>query len=162
MKPTEQIREQLDSLGSQADFTTSSHTMLAEQAGLRITCELTALGTLGCAFRHLTVESETLADATMEQVQEIGTALSKKLTYLLEPIAPIEIDADGCVVQLRSQPPHRVEESRSYYELLVRRGGSICLRRFVKSNGTVREETPASVTREVFLRLVDDLSSALK
>ena len=155
------IREQLEALGLQTDFSSGSHMMQAEEGPTRVTCDLTALGSLGCAFRHLTVESLSLADASSDRVQKISKTLAKKLTYLLEPISPIEIDHDGCVVQLRSDPPHRVEDSRSYYELLVQRGGQISLRRYIKSNGTVREETPASVTHEVFLRLVDDMLDAI-
>lgn len=161
MTPSKHIRDQLDALGAQADFTAGSRVLVADEGGTRVTCELTALGTLGCTFGHLTVENPSLADATVEEVQDIGTHLAKKLTYLLEPIAPIEFDAAGCVVQLRSQPPHHVADSRSYYELLVRRGGSICLRRFTKNNGATREQTPASVTREVLERLIDDLVAAL-
>ena len=52
----------------------------------------------------------------------------------MEPICPIEIDADACVVQLRSNPPHRDDDGRSYYELMVRRGGEIALSRYRKEN----------------------------
>lgn len=156
------ISEQLTLLShEQTDFAQGSRAIHAEIGPTRVTCDLSALGTVGCEFLHLTVASTQLADATTERVQEIATSLSKKLTYLLEPIATVETDENGCAVQLRSQPPHRTEDSRSYYEVLVRRGGQISLRRFVKSNGTVREETPASVTREVLLRLVTDLTAAV-
>ncbi len=161
MNAIDQIHQQLDALGPQADFIGGSHSLQASDESVQITCELTALGSLGCAFGHLTIESDSLADASMKRIQEISTTLAKKLTYLLEPVAPIESDAEGCVVQLRSQPPHRVENSHAYYELLVRRGGTISLRRFTKSGGTPREEVPASVTREVLGRLLDDLVAAI-
>lgn len=161
MSISNEIRKQLESLDHQVELGDEGLVLQAEVGGERLTCELVALGALGCSFSHIMVESDALAEVSVERVQEISKTLAKKLTYLLEPIAPIETDADGCVVQLRSQPPHRVEESRSYYELLVRRGGQISLRRFAKANGVPREATPASVTREVLLRLVDDLVDAV-
>ncbi|REJ68104.1 MAG: hypothetical protein DWQ31_09425 [Planctomycetota bacterium] len=162
MTITEKIIEQLEGVGIQTDFCNGSHTLDATVDETHVVCELSALGSLGCAFEHLTVESSKLADATGERVQEIGAALSKQLTYLLEPIAVIEADAEEGMVQLRSEPPHRVEDSRSYYELLVRRGGELRLQRFCKTNGVARRAVPASVTREVFLRLVGDLVAAVE
>jgi hypothetical protein len=87
--------------------------------------------------------------------------LSARLTYLMEPIRPIEIDADACVAQLRSSPPQRDDDGRSYYELTVRRGGEIALVRYRKEPGAVRQQIPANVTREVLLRLVDDFEAVL-
>ena len=59
----------------------------------------------------------------------------------------------SCVVQLRSNPPQHDDDGRSYYELLVRRGGEIALTRYRKENGNARQQITATVTREVLLRL---------
>ena len=91
----------------------------------------------------------------------MAKVLSARLTYLMEPIRPIEIDADACVAQLRSSPPQRDDDGRSYYELTVRRGGEIALCRYRKEPGTVRQQIPATVTREVLLRLADDFEAVL-
>jgi hypothetical protein len=64
-------------------------------------------------------------------------------------------------VQLRSNPPQRDDDGRTYYELLVRRGGEIALTRYRKENGAARRPIAATVTREVLLRLVADFSAAL-
>ena len=93
---------------------------------------------------------------------ESGKALAAKLTYLMEPISPIEIDAHGCLVQLRSNPPQRDDDGRSYYELLVRRGGEITLARYRKENGDARRPIAATVTREVLVRLVGDFCAVLE
>ncbi len=61
------------------------------------------------------------------QLERISKSLSERLTYLMEPITPIELDAAECIVQLRSNPPQRDDDGRSYYELIVRRGGEISL-----------------------------------
>jgi hypothetical protein len=80
----------------------------------------------------------------------------------MEPISPIEFDAQGCVVQLRSAPPQRDDDGRSYYELLVRRGGEISLARYRKDNGGSRRQIAATVTREVLVRLAGDFCAVLE
>ncbi len=43
-------------------------------------------------------------------------------------------------MQLRSNPPQRDDDGRSYYELIVRRGGEIALTRYRKENGGARQQ----------------------
>ena len=138
-----------------------TRTLLADEAGQRVTCELEALDSIACSFTSLSVASDTLADADSGRLKQLADHLSKQLTYLLEPVSPIEADDEQCVVQLRSSPPQRDESQTSYYELLVRRGGDISLCRYSKQPGQPRQMIPANVTREVLLRLVGDFSAAL-
>ena len=79
----------------------------------------------------------------------------------MEPIARSRSTPQACIVQLRSNPPQRDDDGRSYYELLVRRGGEIALARYRKENGNARQPIPATVTREVLLRLVGDFCAVL-
>jgi hypothetical protein len=132
-------------------------TITAQEGGRRLTCELTALDTLACAFTRLEVAADGLAGASERALRKISDTLSKRLTYLLEPIAPVEIDPEQCVVQMRSNPPQRDEDRSSYYELLVARGGHISLCRYAKQRGGPRDLVPAHVTREVLLRLIGDI-----
>jgi hypothetical protein len=148
---------ELANLGSAAP-----HTLSVSDAGQRLTAQISALDGLALAFEHVTLVSDSLSTAPIEQLKKVADALAKRLTYLLEPISPIEVDADQCVVQLRSNPPQRDDNGTRYYELLVRRGGELSLRRFQKQPGGVRETVPAEVTREVFLRLVGDFSDAAR
>jgi hypothetical protein len=127
-----------------------------------ITCEIAERNSLALSFNSLRVASNTLASADAKQLEQIGGDLAARLTYLMEPISPIEIDADQCVVQLRSNPPQRDDDGRSYYELLVRRGGEISLARYRKENGSARQSVAATVTREVLLRLVGDFCAVLE
>ena len=141
-------------------FAQGTQTLAAEHAGQRFCCELTALDTLGCAFERFELRSDALADAGIDRLRAVSQNLSARLTYLLEPISPIEVDAEQCVVQMRSNPPQRDEHSTSYYELLVRKGGELSLRRWKKDSGDVRQPLAAQVTREVLLRLAGDFSAA--
>ena len=65
--------------------------------------ELVTLDALALAFSHVSLTNSALAAAPIEQLKKVADSLSKRLTYLLEPISPIEVDADQCVVQLRLQ-----------------------------------------------------------
>lgn len=129
--------------------------------GRRLTCDLVERNSLAVAFQVLRVATPELAGASSTRLERVAKSLSDRLTYLMEPIRPIEIDADACVAQLRSSPPQRDDDGRSYYELTVRRGGEIALARYRKEPGSVRQQIPAHVTREVLLRLTDDFEAVL-
>jgi hypothetical protein len=133
----------------------------ADVAGGRIEADLLAVDAIGCSFQTLGYTTSQLADASLEDLKQISTELTAKLTYLLEPIGLVEADADRCSIQLRSNPPQKGEDGTSYYELLVRRGGDISLSRYQKKPGQMREIVPAQVTREVLARLADDFVAAV-
>ena len=147
-------------LAAMPSFAHGVQTLAAECAGQRFLCELTALDTLGCAFARFELRSDALAGAGLDRLRAVSQNLSERLTYLLEPISPVEVDAEQCVVQMRSNPPQRDEHSTSYYELLVRKGGELSLRRWKKEPGDVRQPLAAQLTREVLLRLASDFSAA--
>ncbi|MEX0586231.1 MAG: hypothetical protein WD176_06290 [Pirellulales bacterium] len=154
----DQTRQSLSALGT---FSGSAQTITAADGDLKLTCELAALEALGCELVRLNVESPTLAGASADKLKKIATTLSGRLTYLMEPISPIEVDQQGCVVQLRSSPPQRNDDGAIYYELLVRRGGELTLARYRKVAGQDRQSVAAQLTREVLLRLVEDFANAL-
>ncbi len=118
-------------------FASGQQTLSVDESGQRLVCELTGLDAFGCVFVRFELHSDALSNATMERVREISKSLSARLTYLLEPIAPIESDAEQCIIQMRSNPPQRDEQGTSYYELLVRRGGALSLCRWNKAPGDI-------------------------
>jgi hypothetical protein len=147
-------------LKSIASFQDGEWLVECEDEGHSLRCRVTALDTLGCAFQTFEVENAALASVSMNGLKQVAEALSRRLTYLLEPISPIEVDNDQCVVQLRSNPPQKDDNGTSYYELLVAAGGRLSLCRFNKAAGNPRHRITAQVTREVFLRLVADFAAA--
>ena len=157
MTISEKAQSALAQLGS---FSGLERTLDVTEADQRLRCDLTAVDTLGCAFTRFELRSGKLAKATIDELKKVSEALAARLTYLLEPIKPIEVDADQCVVQLRSTPPQREPELTTYYELLVRRGGELSLCRWMKTRTSERQLVAAQVTREVFSRLVADFSAA--
>jgi hypothetical protein len=125
----------------------------------QLRCRLVALDSLACAFTRLALRADSLAGMSPERLKKTAEILSARLTYLLEPISPIEIDSQGCVVQMRSNPPQKESDRTTYYELLVSRTGELSLSRYARAAGESRQMIPAHVTREVLSRLVADFSA---
>ncbi len=122
-------------------------------------CGLFAVDRLACAFDRFEVTVKPLAAADIQLLKERAAKLAARLNYLLEPIGLIEVDADRCVVQLRSIPPQKEEDRTTYYELLAQRGGLFTLCRYEAYPGQPRQTIAAEVTREVFLRLAEDFGA---
>lgn len=141
--------------------TTSGTTMNVGVAPRRIRCEIIESNPLATSFSALCLSTTELDGASVQQLQRISQSLASRLTYLMEPISPIEVDAEACVVQLRSTPPQKDDDGHCYYELIVRRGGEIALGRYRKEAGKSREAIMATVTREVLVRLVKDFCAVL-
>ena len=157
MNLQQQLARELSSIGSGG-----ATAITASDPPKTLSCDLAARDSLAISFNDLRVASDSLSGVDAKTLERLGNELAAKLTYLMEPISPVEIDAEQCVVQLRSNPPQRNDDGRSYYELLVRRGGEISLARYRKENGGAREPIVATVTREVLLRLVGDFCAVLE
>ena len=159
MTLSQKAESALNGLGN---FAGLERTLDVAEGDQRLRCDLTVVDTLGCAFTRFELRSGKLASASIDQLKKVSEGLAARLTYLLEPIKLIEVDADQCVAQLRSSPPQREPEMTTYYELLVRRGGELTLCRWMKAPASERQSVAAQVTREVFLRLVNDFSTAAR
>jgi hypothetical protein len=138
------------------------HQCLSVADGQRtVRCNADECQPLAATIIDLVLETTELATATAFELQAASADLAKRVNYLLEPIAPIELDAGGCSVQMRSNPPQKDDNGRRYYELLIRRGGTIALCRYEKQPGQPRVRIPAVLTHEVIGRLVDDFSKTV-
>lgn len=152
----------LKSLFNQELRTTHGPRVIAvKHDGAVLRCEITAIDALAVSFRKLTLETLELAGVSLTQLEGIAKHLSEKLSYLLEPVEPIEADALTCTVQMRSNPPQKDDDGSSYYELLVKAGGELSLERYRKEPGARRAPLDATVTREVLMRLVGDFVGAI-
>ena len=158
MTLTQQFQQSLARL---THFSTGEQPLEVDDGPLRLRCRLVALDSLACAFTRLALSADALAARPTAGLKETAERLSGRLTYLLEPISPIETDAQGCVVQMRSSPPHKETDRTSYYELLVSRSGELSLCRYTRTVGQPREIIPAQVTREVLARLVADFAAVV-
>lgn len=149
----------LAELHSAVGQTTATLVVTDNQRTVR--CQAVQCDPLAATIDELALETAELAGVTVAQLQGASLALSQRVNYLLEPIAPIETDAAGCSVQMRSNPPQRDDNGRRYYELLLRRGGEVVLCRYEKQPGQSRVRVPAVLTHEVVGRLIDDFAATV-
>ena len=138
-----------------------SHLVQVAEGDRQLTCEVTEATPLAFRVDRFALATKSLATVSMDRLEEISQNLSTRLTYLLEPIGPIERDDERCVVQMRSNPPQQDDDGTQYYELLVRRGGELELRRYQKTPGQPRQTIPALLTTEVLLRMAEDFSAVV-
>ncbi|MEM8943958.1 MAG: hypothetical protein AAGD11_02160 [Planctomycetota bacterium] len=124
-------------------------------------CEIDQCDQLAVAVYELALESKELVAVEVAKLQTASESLCQRVTYLLEPISPIETDADSCVVQMRSSPPQQQDDGRFYYELNLRRGGAVCMYRYEKQPGAIRKRVAANLTHEVVGRLVEDFEKTI-
>ncbi|MGL4514564.1 MAG: hypothetical protein ACRCT8_15860 [Lacipirellulaceae bacterium] len=127
----------------------------------RLRVELIDGDTLAVSFTELRCETRRLAGADAARVRGVADRITLRVKYLLEPLAPVEFDDEQAVVQLRSVDPPRDAQGPTYYEVLVTTGGAVTLRRYHKAPGAPRSVVPATVTREVLRKLVDDIVASV-
>ena len=132
-----------------------------DHQGHLLRCELAGASPLACTFTQLSYQTDALAGVTVEELSRISRWLAARVTYLLEPLAPVELDSSEGVVQMRSTPPQQQDDETNYYELVIRQGGQVAITRFQQRGGGARQNVPATLTREVLLRLVGDLVAAV-
>jgi hypothetical protein len=131
------------------------------EAGRTLRCSFDRCEALAVTVAELSLETPKLATAEVAALKRVSADLAQRVNYLLEPISPVEADAAGCSVQMRSNPPQCDDDGRRYYELFVRRGGSISLCRYEKQPGQPRTRVPATLTHEVVGRLAGDFAAAI-
>ena len=71
----------------------------------RFTLNLTALDSVGVAFDNLDFVTTDRQDWSSDALNAWGERLAGRVTYLLEPLKVLEIDAGGGEVQIRSKSP---------------------------------------------------------
>lgn len=135
-------------------------TLSANAPNGQLECELAGVDAFGCSVDSFTFHTGGLQGATLEKLKKIGEELSRRVTYLLEPIAIIELDAEGVTVQMRSSPPSQEDGVTSYYELAINQNG-LKLRRYQSQSGQPRQATPSNFTHETLRRLARDISSVV-
>jgi hypothetical protein len=134
--------------------------LTADAPSGRLECDLNSVDGIGCAVDQFSFHTGRLTGASLEKLKKIGEDLSRRVTYLLEPIAIIELDAEGVTVQLRSSPPSQENGVTTYYELTINQNG-LNLRRYQSQSGQPRQAIPAHFTHEALRRLAKDVTAAV-
>ena len=114
---------------------------------------------LACSLQSLAVACPKLKGHSTGQLKLLSEAIANKMQYLLEPIRLIECEED--TMQVRSDPPSKeADQSRRYYELLVKHSG-LSLRRYEASTGQRRRPVGMTLTREQLRRICNDFEDAI-
>jgi hypothetical protein len=133
-----------------------------EESPNRLTLQITALDTVGVACTALEFVTTSRSEWTSDALRDWGGRLASRVTYLMEPLKVIEIDAQGGEVQIRSERPTPRADQRGYYEIRLFRQGSLRMERFTLDEATrVRRPTLCQLTREVLERLADDFAASV-
>lgn len=153
----------IDDLLRQLDGPTADGAVLtSSDGGDRLSLRVEHVSKLAATVWELSLATGTLAGASIERVRQLAEQLSDRVNYLLEPITPIESDAEACVVQMRSTRPDKSDDGvASYYEVLVKTGGSISLRRYEKPRGGMRKPLAMTLTKEVIGKVATDFLAAV-
>ena len=81
--------------------------------------DFTAVDSLSCSLREIRVRVPSLSGASVDVLRQWATDLCRRVTYLLENIGPLEVDADAGQVLVRSTPPDRQADATTFYEVLL-------------------------------------------
>lgn len=146
--------------------------VLASQGGVTVRCSVSGAERLGCALTELELIEPGAAPLTMAELDERVERICAKVTYLLEPLRKIELDANAKVALVRSREPKHLLVARpdadapaiehvAYYELLAQANRRVTLQRyrFVPTNRK-RAPTEILLTNEQLALLVEDLLAA--
>jgi hypothetical protein len=159
MSLSRKIADAVDSVAAGAPLPL---TIGADEGTSRIELSLTESGPVGLAFEGLDYARSGVAELSTDALRGWGDRLAARLTYLMEPLVVLEVDAQAGEAELRSQSPTPRGERRSFYEVRLRRDASLHLRRVAfLDQARTRQTVPCQMTREVLERLADDLAASL-
>ncbi|SFI54179.1 hypothetical protein [Planctomicrobium piriforme] len=133
---------------------------VSDASGITLQLDLSQLDSMSCAFSELSLFVPKLRNAPFDVLKRWATALSQRVSYLLEKIGPLEFDPKNGQVLIRSTPPNTLSSGTQYYEIMLSSSGNgtFVLKRFKSIAGQPgRQAVDIQVTHEVLLKLVDDL-----
>jgi len=117
-----------------------------------------AVDEIGVRLWELTLTRTSPAAGDKSLVERAGL-LASRVTGLLEPLRLIEVDD---AAQLRSTSPTRRGEERFFYELVLQKDGSTCLRRYRTTPASPRrDQVSFTLTHDGLGKLVQDLTASL-
>ena len=129
-----------------------------------LSIDFVQIDSLSCAFSELRLNIPALTNSSADDLEEWATALSQRITYLLENIGPLEIDSANQQVLIRSTPPGKSGTTTRFYEIMLaaHAGGNFSLRRYESLPGQAgRQPVPVFVTHEVLFKLIGDLVATI-
>ncbi len=141
---------------------TSACVISADFENRHLTLHVATGGAVGLALDSLEYRLLDHPPLTKAELKGWADRLVAKLTYLMEPLVVLELDAEVGQAQLRSQSPSERQSMRTYYEIQVDRNASLRLARVTFDEATrKRSAATCQFTREAIERLANDLATSL-
>lgn len=130
----------------------------ATEGAHTLTLDLETASPVGLSCRAVTFRVDRDGPLAIDAVRAWGDRIAARVTYLMEPLALIEADAQASEALLRSREPGRRPGRRVYYEARLHTDGHLTLGR-VQFDETTRQRQPlpCQLTIETLERLADDL-----
>ncbi|WP_296461659.1 hypothetical protein, partial [Rubinisphaera sp.] len=101
-----------------------------------------------------------LQNGTNDAIKRWADDLSRRITYLLEQIGPIEFDDQAGSAMIRSNQPTQLPSGAVYYEFVLQSASknAVTINRFEIVKGQPgRKRVTLQLTHEVLVKLVNDL-----
>jgi len=139
---------------------------VADGSGITLTVELLAVDLVGVSCEELRLDVPALSAANLDLLKKWADGLCRRITYLLENLGPLEYDAQGTEILIRSTPPDTSSApgKTKFYEVQLSSHGAgrFSLRRFETDRATGdRNLMPLRITHEQLAKLVNDLTATL-
>ena len=141
--------------GSAAVTLTVSNT--ARTVSLEI--DFITLENIGSTISEIRFVCQSLQHST-DTLKTWAQDLSDRISYLMESLGLIEIDAQNGTALVRSKTPTQSQNSRDYFEMLLelnKRGGLSLKRYRYRTGNSQRIAVEMCLTHEVLYRLAEDL-----
>ncbi len=157
MSLRDNVEQQLASLQG-SHLPTSLRT--SDIVGNQIRIDLTSIDSMSVEFMELELFLPKLRSVEFDVVKKWATNLSKRITYLLEGIGPLEYDESNAQVLMRSTPPQSDNSGKEFYEIILSSigNGTFLLKRYETRQGVAGKSIVSiQITIQVLLKLIDDL-----
>ena len=146
-------------------FVPAKTVTVSDGNGMTLSADLLSVESLGVSCEELRLDVPSLGSSTLDVLKKWGDGLCKRITYLLENLGPLEYDAQGNQVLIRSTPPDKVAPGTTkYYEIQLSSHGAgrFSLRRYRNdASNPGRVPVPIQVTHEQLAKLVNDLTATV-
>ncbi len=137
---------------------TSPLPVTATEGPHSLTLDVETASPIGVSCHAVTFHVDRAQPLPLDALRAWGERIAARVTYLMEPLIPIEADAIAVEVLLRSKKPGQRPQRRVYYEARLQAAGNLTIGR-VEFDETTRQRQPlpCQLTTETLERLADDL-----
>ena len=80
--------------------------------GIDLAVDVTAADSMSCSCRELRMRVPALNGTTADVLKKWAHDLCARITYLMEPLGPLEVDAESRQVLIRSKSPDKRDSAK--------------------------------------------------